>query len=75
MDVRTFFYTEITVMLNDTFYTVDEDAGILQLPLLLSNPSSFVETVQVINTDITADGTACTSECSYICSLHLKFHI
>ena len=37
-------------------YVVDEDAGIVQLLLFLSNPSSLTETVQVINEDITANG-------------------
>ena len=40
---------------NET-YTVNEDDGIVQPQLVLSNPSSFVETVQVINTDVTANG-------------------
>ena len=37
-------------------YAVNEDDGIIQPLLVLSNPSSFVETIQVINTDITANG-------------------
>ena len=40
---------------NET-YTVDEDVGIVQTLLVLSNPSSFNETVQVISTNIEADG-------------------
>ena len=48
--------TAITVGFDNATYTVVEDTGIVQPALILSNPSSFVETVQVISTDITADG-------------------
>ena len=41
---------------DNTTYTVDEDVGTIQPLLVLSNPSSFNETIQVINTDIEADG-------------------
>ena len=37
-------------------YSVDEDNGLIQLILIFSNPSSFVEIVQVNNIDITATG-------------------
>ena len=37
-------------------YAVNEDDGIVQPLLVLSNPSSFVETVQVITTDVTTNG-------------------
>ena len=46
----------ITVKFHNATYTVDEDNGIIRPLLVLSNPSSFVETVQVINTDITTNG-------------------
>ena len=49
--------TAITVMFNTTTYSVDEDTGIVQPLLVLSNPSSFVETVLVISRNITAEGT------------------
>ena len=38
-------------------YSTNEDAGVIQLTLILHIPSSFVETVQIINTNITAKGT------------------
>ena len=44
-------------------FSVDEDEGVLHLQLILSNPSSFTETVQVINTDVTAIGML-----NYICT-------
>ena len=46
----------ITVRFDNASYSIDENVGIVQPLLVLSNPSSFVETVQVINTDITAIG-------------------
>ena len=39
-----------------TGYSADEDAGVIQLTLILHSPSSFVETVQIINSNITAKG-------------------
>jgi len=44
------------VRLDRESYNIDENVGIIQALLVLSNPSSFVETVKVINTDITANG-------------------
>lgn len=38
-------------------YNVHEDVGTIQLTLGLSNPSSLLETVQVISVDINATGT------------------
>ena len=49
-------YVVITVTFENATYTVNEDVGILRPLLVLSNPSSFNETVQVINTDITTNG-------------------
>ena len=46
----------MSVRFDNAAYSDDEDAGIIQPLLLLSNPSSFVETVQVISTDVTANG-------------------
>ena len=46
----------ITVTFDNEAYVVHEDAGIVQLLLFLSNPSSLTETVQMINEDITATG-------------------
>ena len=47
---------EITVRFDNITYTVNEDDGIVQLLLVLSNPSSSDETVQIINTEIMEDG-------------------
>lgn len=47
----------ITVRFDSTSYIVDEDTGTVQPLLVLSNPSSRTETVQLINIDITANGT------------------
>ena len=41
---------------DNTTYAVNEDVGIIQPLLLISNPSSFNETVQVINADISTNG-------------------
>ena len=46
----------ISVRFHNTIIVLNEDVGIVQPLLVLSNPSSFNETVQVINTDITANG-------------------
>ena len=51
-----YFLVVITVRFNNATYTVDEDAGIIQPLLVLSNPSSLNETVLVISTDVTATG-------------------
>ena len=40
---------------NDGSYRINEDAGILQPLLVLSNPSSFVETVEITNQDFSND--------------------
>ena len=40
-------YTEITVKFDNTAYTVNESVGIVQPLLVLSNPSSFVEIVEI----------------------------
>ena len=52
-----FFLIVITITFNQSEYSVNEDIGSVQLVLVLSNPSSFVETVQVFSTDISATGT------------------
>ena len=54
-------------------YSVNEDAGIVQPLLTLSNPSSFNETVEVRTSDFDAYGTY-TGFCMYICIYaQLKF--
>ena len=40
---------------NQSTYNVTENSGIIQLFLVLSNPSSFNETIQLINIDIDTD--------------------
>ena len=56
----------ITVMFNQSMYSVDEDAGPAQPVLVLSNPSSMEFTVQVTNADITAIGGSTIGEyCNY----------
>ena len=51
----------------DEAYIVDEHDVLVQPLLVLSNPSSFVEIVQLISTDITANG---NENCVYICSIY-----
>ena len=45
----------ITVKFNQSTYNVTENSGIIQLFLVLSSPSSFNETVQLIDTNIDTD--------------------
>ena len=71
-----FLLTVITVTFDQSAYSVAEDVGSVQLVMILSNPSSFVETVQVISTDITALGkqhpvqvvTGFAKEVLYVCT-------
>ena len=51
-----FFNTVVTVRFDQSSYTIEEDRGTIQPLLTLSNPSSFVETIQVISTDVSATG-------------------
>ena len=51
-----FVPTVITVRFDHMDYLINEDAGIAQPLLVLSGPSSFVETVQIITISSTADG-------------------
>ena len=46
----------ITVNFHELAYSVDESIRVVRPVLVLSNPSSFVETVQVITTNISANG-------------------
>ena len=50
-------FIDITVRFDNATYIINEDAGVVQPLLILSNPSSFVETALVINTSITTGGT------------------
>ena len=54
--IHCFTLVVVTVKFRNERYTVNEDDGIVQPLLVLSSPSSFVETVQMINTDVTANG-------------------
>ena len=47
-------------MFNQSMYNDNEDAGLAQPVLVISNPSSTDITVQVTNTDGSATGEYCT---------------
>ena len=47
---------DITVQFGQAMYTSNENAGVVQVSLILSNPSSTDVNVQVFNTNITANG-------------------
>ena len=55
----------ITVMFNQSMYSVNEDAGPVQPVLVISNPSSTDITVQVTNTDGSATGEYCSILINY----------
>ena len=59
-ECNSFFYVciAITVRFNQSAYDVTENSGIIKLFLVLSIPSLFNETVQLINTDIDNDNSA-----------------
>ena len=48
----------ITVRFNQSTYNVTENSGIIQLVLVLSIPSIFNETVQLINTNTDTENSA-----------------
>ena len=50
------FLLEITVQFGEAMYTVNENAGVVQVSLILSNPSSTIVMIQVFNTDGSATG-------------------
>ena len=56
------FHAVVTVRFAQSSYTVEEDSRIIQPLLTLSDPSSFIETIQVISANVSATGT-------YICIL------
>ena len=58
-------YIVITVRFSQSSYSVNEDFGIVQPVLVLSNPSSFIETVRVTIANISANG---------MLSLHTYIH-
>ena len=47
------------VRFNEGSYRINEDIGILQVLLVLSNPSSFNETVEIHNADFNFIGMYC----------------
>ena len=50
------FFVAITVSFSQSTYSVDEDDGLVQPVLVLSNPSSTVITLKVKSKDIIATG-------------------
>ena len=58
-------FLAITVMFEQSTYSVDEDSGPAQSVLVLSNPSSMEFTVQVTNTDGSATGEYCSILINY----------
>ena len=51
-----YYYVVVAVRFNQSSYSISESSRSVQLLLILSNPSSFNETVSLINTDHTANG-------------------
>jgi len=49
-------YTDVTISFNQPLYNINENDGILQPVLVLSNPSSFDATVRVRDAKKTAKG-------------------
>ena len=63
IDTALSIYVAITVKFNQSAYNVTKEDGIIQLFLVLSSPSSFIEAVQLIDsigTDNSASGMTCT---------------
>ena len=60
-----FCFLVITVMFDQTIYSVDEDSGPAQPVLVLSNPSTMTITVTVTNTDGSATGEYCSILINY----------
>ena len=58
-------FKAVTVMFNQSMYSVNEDAGPAQPVLVISNPSSTDITVQVTNTDGSATGEYCSILINY----------
>ena len=56
------FFLAITVMFNQTTYSVNENAGPARPVLVLSNPASMTFEVQVTNTDGSATGGSAIGE-------------
>ena len=47
---------DITVSFGQGMYSINENAGVVQVSLTLSNPSSTVVSINVFNTNVTANG-------------------
>ena len=47
---------DITVSFGQGMYSINENAGVVQVSLILSNPSSTVVNVNIFNTNVTANG-------------------
>ena len=60
-------FVAITARFNQSAYSVTENSGIIQLFLVLSSPSSFNETVQLINNNIDTDNSANGMTIHHIC--------
>ena len=54
--IVTYVHVVTTVKFSQSVYNVNEDSGLVQLMLVLSNPVSFGFTVEVFNTNVTAIG-------------------
>ena len=52
-------------MFSQSVYSVDEDTGVIESILVLSNPSSTDITVEVFNTDGSATGEYCSILINY----------
>ena len=53
------------MIFNQSMYSVNEDAGLAQPVLVISNPSSTDITVQVTDTEISATGEYCSILINY----------
>ena len=58
-------YVDITVVFSDIMYSVNENAGLAQPVLVLSNPSSTDVTLEVYHTDGSATGEYCSILINY----------
>ena len=69
-DYINLLFIAITVMFDQSTYSVDEDAGPVQPVLVLSNPSSMEFNVTVTNTDGSATGGSTIGE---YCSILINY--
>ena len=65
----------VTVRFNQSAYNVTENSGITQLFLILNIPSSFNETVQLINTDVDTDNSANGMMNHQICYVYVSSYV